>query len=185
VSTNIFSFILKFYTNTNTMKGIQWLAIVGIVVSCYALYVEFQTSKSTAMGEKYEALCDTKIFGYHVSCSEVFESEYGRMLSHFGIVDNKSVLDQPNALIGVVFYLCTIILPYFKCLSKGNRNLIMFLASTLSCTVCVYLAYILAFVLKDFCIVCASTYVVNALVWVQSARDYCGGTATLAKVNVD
>ena len=39
----------------------------------------------------------------------------------------------------------------------------MVITSALSCIGCVYLAYILYFVLHDFCVVCVSTYVVNAL----------------------
>ena len=104
------------------------------------------------------------------------------MLSLFHIVPKGHVLDVPNAALGLVFYVCTILLPYLKCISRKNRALLMFLAATLSGIVCVYLASILAFVLKDFCIVCASTYVVNALVWFQSMRDfYHGSTKTKVK----
>ena len=168
------SYLVEIYSPTS-MKTIQILAFVGILVSFYALYVESKTGTKDAMGKPYEAMCDTKIFGYVVSCSKVFESKYGKMLSLFGIVPNilPAIFDVPNAAIGVVFYVCAIILPYLKCLNKQSKATIMFAASTLSCCVCVYLACILAFVLQDFCIVCASTYVVNALVWVQSLRDYC------------
>ena len=165
-----------------TMKAIQVWAFVGILVSIYALYVESKTGSVDAMGRPYEAMCDTTIFGYVVSCSKVFESKYGKMLSLFGIVPTilPPLFDVPNAAIGVVFYVCAIILPYLRCFSKNTQATLMFAASSLSCCVCVYLACILAFVLKDFCIVCASTYVVNALVWVQSMRDYCnsGGSKT-------
>jgi vitamin-K-epoxide reductase (warfarin-sensitive) len=173
------SYLVQIFTFTDlhqlTMKTIQILAFVGILVSFYALYVESKTGTKDAMGKPYEAMCDTKIFGYVVSCSKVFESKYGKMLSLFGIVPNilPAIFDVPNAAIGVVFYVCAIILPYLRCLNKQTKATIMFAASTLSCCVCVYLACILAFVLQDFCIVCASTYVVNALVWVQSLRDYC------------
>jgi vitamin-K-epoxide reductase (warfarin-sensitive) len=153
------------------MKVIQWLAVLGVVVCCYALHVEHQTASHKLMGQEYEALCDIKWLG--VSCSKVFESKYGKMLSLFGIVPHGHPLDLPNAALGLLFYICTIILPYVKFLTKEVKATIMLLASTLSCAVCVYLACILAFVLKDFCIVCASTYVVNALVFIQSMRDYC------------
>ena len=64
----------------HVMKTIQILAFVGILVSFYALYVESKTGTKDAMGKPYEAMCDTKIFGYVVSCSKVFESKYGKML---------------------------------------------------------------------------------------------------------
>ncbi|KOB79498.1 putative Vitamin K epoxide reductase complex subunit [Operophtera brumata] len=38
---------------------------------------------------------------------------------------------------------------------------LQFFSAVTSVASCVYLAYLLAFVLHDFCIVCVSTYVIN------------------------
>ena len=40
--------------------------------------------------------------------------------------------------------------------------------SVLSCISCVYLAYILIYILDDFCIVCVSTYIINSVILVCS-----------------
>ena len=130
--------------------AIQWLALVGIAVSCYALYVEHKTAAASVMGQEYEALCDIKWLG--VSCSKVFKSKYGKMLSLFGIVPKGHVLDQPNAALGIVFYVCTFILPLMRKIPQGVRATAMLAASTLSCAVSCYLGYVLAVILKDFCI---------------------------------
>ena len=157
------------------LKAIQWLSLLGIAVSCYALYVEHKTANASLMGQEYEALCDIKWLG--VSCSKVFKSKYGKMLSLFGIVRKGHPLDVPNAALGVLFYVCAFLLPYLRSvLSNRVRATIMLAASTLSCAVSCYLGYVLAVILKDFCIVCASTYVVNALVFVASLRDFCASS---------
>jgi len=44
--------------------------------------------------------------------------------------------------------------------------------NVLACAGCVYLAYILAFVLRDLCVVCVSTYVVNLYLLYASYQRY-------------
>ena len=139
----------------------RWLSIslylVGLGLSSYAYYVELMKESD----EKYVALCD---IGENMSCSRVFNSKYGK---GFGLVtlltgDEKHVLNQPNAMYGIVFYSLLGLL--FVC-GSGSRflaNLQLFsflLANGMSC----YLGYILYFVLQDLCVVCISTYLVNFL----------------------
>ncbi len=132
------------------LQAIQWLALLGIAVSCYALYVEHKTAAASVMGQEYEALCDIKWLG--VSCSKVFKSKYGKMLSLFGIIPKGHLLDQPNAALGIIFYGCAFILPFLRKIPRGVRVTLMLAASTLSCAVSCYLGYVLAVILKDFCI---------------------------------
>jgi len=130
------------------------LCAVGISLSIYAYHVE--TTKET--DHDFQAMCD---ISETMSCSKVFTSKYGR---GFGLVElifgKNNILNQPNSVFGVIFYILQIVL--------GNT------ASILAATVqigtailanfgSVYLAYILYFILEDFCVVCVSTYVVNFL----------------------
>lgn len=155
------------------MRGTQYWALLGIALSVYALYVEHESSKAQMLDQEYEALCDIKWLG--VSCSKVFNSKYGRMMSYFGIVPNGHTLDVPNAALGILFYSCVFILPYLKPIPKQAKKVLLMLAATLSCATSAFLGYILVTVLKDLCLVCTSTYVVNFFIFVLAARDLCAG----------
>jgi hypothetical protein len=50
------------------MKGLQILAILGLIVSFYAVYVEIKASDKSGSGPGYVALCD---FKEGFSCSAV------------------------------------------------------------------------------------------------------------------
>ena len=84
---------------------------LGLCLSCYALYVEFQKE----LDHDYTALCD---ISETVSCSKVFTSEQGKIWSYLGIIPKDSLLDQPNAAYGVVFYLMVILVDMQS--SKSN-----------------------------------------------------------------
>ena len=151
------------------LNGKQIAAIFGLLLSVYALYVEHQAVEFPG----YKAACDIESIG--VSCSKVFTSKYGRMLSYFGFVEEGSELDQPNAVLGILFYSITFILPYLTFLPGWFSRLGMFLASLVSCASSAWLGYILVYVLEDICLVCVSTYVVNAIILVLSFCDlFCG-----------
>ncbi|XP_046679829.1 vitamin K epoxide reductase complex subunit 1-like [Homalodisca vitripennis] len=134
--------------------GVRASSCVGFILSVYAYVVE--TSKEH--DSTYSALCD---INEHMSCSRVFTSKYGRgfgLLYH--LVGQDSVLNQPNSVGGMVFYIMVILLSYSDKVAV-TKLLICF--SIVSNVCSVYLACILYFVLHDFCVVCVSTYVVNAV----------------------
>jgi vitamin-K-epoxide reductase (warfarin-sensitive) len=124
--------------------------LLGVAVALYALYVEYRS----AADPDYEALCD---ISESIKCTKVLMSEYGHILSKWGVVGETSVFNVPNPVLGLCFYLLVLLWPF-------PQRWPVLLASFLSLLFSAYLAYILATVLKDFCLVCVSSYVVNTAI---------------------
>ena len=159
------------------MNGIHWASVFGLLLSFYALYVEHQATEMPG----YKAACDIEALG--VSCSKVFKSKYGKMLSYFQIIPNGHWMDQPNAVLGILFYGISLFLPKMRFIPLSVRKIGMWIASVISCTSSAWLGFILVYVLHDICIVCVSTYIVNAIIFFLSTRDLlCGGRSQTKKV---
>uniref|UniRef100_A0A8D1P3P9 vitamin-K-epoxide reductase (warfarin-sensitive) n=2 Tax=Sus scrofa TaxID=9823 RepID=A0A8D1P3P9_PIG len=125
------------------------LCLAGLVLSLYALHVK----AARARDRNYRALCDV---GTAISCSRVFSSRWGQ---GFGLVEQvlgkDSVLNQSNSIFGCIFYTLQLLL---GCLRGRWASVLLVLSSLVSLAGSVYLAWILFFVLYDFCIVCLTTY---------------------------
>ncbi|GLD93552.1 hypothetical protein PINS_up002144 [Pythium insidiosum] len=133
------------------------LGVLGVAVSAYGAYVEHQKRLDPA---NYSALCD--FAGY--SCSSVMTSEFGNMLRYHGLVDRGSWLDQPNAILGTGAYSLFVLYPILR--KIPFHEYVYTLGSLIAVGLSVYLAYILAFVLRDLCMICVTSYVINAaLAW--------------------
>ncbi|XP_013186884.1 vitamin K epoxide reductase complex subunit 1-like protein 1 isoform X2 [Amyelois transitella] len=130
-------------------RYITVVAIAGVLVSTYALYVEMAAEAHPG----YKALCD---IAEYASCSRVLTSEYSK---GFGVMPKESSLEVPNCIYGILFYCIMILLATFDQKFIVRLQFYLAIASVASS---VYLAYLLAFVLRDFCIVCVSTYFINA-----------------------
>ncbi|CAF3257740.1 unnamed protein product [Rotaria sp. Silwood2] len=133
------------------------LGIIGLIASVYTFYVKKQHEKNP----KYRALCD---LGPNASCTRVLTSKYG---TGFGITDalfgKNSKMNASNGILGTIFYTLQII---FGLIPIPLFSKFALLSSILACLGSLYLACILAFVLKDLCIVCVATYIINAgLLW--------------------
>ncbi|KAF5891659.1 vitamin k epoxide reductase complex subunit 1-like protein 1, partial [Clarias magur] len=80
------------------------LCVLGLILSVYALHVKF----SRESDPDYRAMCD---LAESVSCSKVFTSRWGR---GFGFVQlfaqEDSLLNQPNSLLGIIFYTLQLVL---------------------------------------------------------------------------
>ncbi|KYO47892.1 vitamin K epoxide reductase complex subunit 1-like protein 1 [Alligator mississippiensis] len=138
------------------------LAALGLALSLYALHVE----RSRARDPQYRAACD---LGPAVSCSRVFGSRWGRGFGLLaGVVGEGSVLNQPNSVYGVAFYL-------LQGLLGGTHNaagrVLLLGSSVLAVLGSAYLGYILLRVLHDFCLVCITTYVINGALLVLNLRS--------------
>uniref|UniRef100_UPI003AAAAEAA vitamin K epoxide reductase complex subunit 1 n=1 Tax=Centroberyx gerrardi TaxID=166262 RepID=UPI003AAAAEAA len=139
-----------------------FLCVFGLILSVYALHVELSRERNP----EYRAMCD---LGESVSCSKVFTSRWGR---GFGLVqffvDQDSALNQPNSVLGIIFYTLQLGLGLSVC---KRAALFLVFSSWVSVAGSLYLAAILTFVLGDFCMVCVSTYIVNfALLYTNLKR---------------
>lgn len=139
--------------------------LVGLTLSLYAYYVETRKESD----ETYQAMCD---FSEHVSCSAVFNSRYGKGFGLLNfLVEDDSVLNQPNSVFGIIFYFVLL------CLGESEDPSSMYLylgLAILSNIGSVYLGYILIYILHDFCVVCVATYVLNAILLACAIYKYKG-----------
>jgi len=166
------------------LVGLWWcLAALWVEVKIAQVYPMFDY-ENTPVTEAYKPFCD---FAPWANCSKVLMSPSGRILRCLGIAlgpkDDgflgaiRRVIDVPNPTLGVMFFGCHL---FYNVLVDIVYALGDFLPAVLfnfmdealpwaffvaCCGVCcmtVWLAYKLFFVLKDFCVVCVSMYVVIA-----------------------
>eukprot|EP00536_Pseudo-nitzschia_multiseries_P004091 jgi/Psemu1/187286/e_gw1.66.83.1 len=131
-------------------------AIFGCVLSLYALYVEHKVAHKSP-DEEFTALCDIEQIG--ASCSNVFQLPEGRMLSYFGVVPEGSILDVPNAALGFLYY------SYWLFLGPLLPSALTVGVSAMAMSSSLFLAIKLV-ILKELCILCWSTHVINSrLFW--------------------
>ncbi|XP_068100086.1 vitamin K epoxide reductase complex subunit 1-like protein 1 [Hyperolius riggenbachi] len=128
------------------------LCAAGIALSVYAYHVETSRERDP----EYLALCDVNP---SISCSKVFTSRWGR---GFGLVENilgaQSLLNQPNSVFGMVFYTLQVSLGF---VGSVGAAVTLVTTSLVSIAGSLYLAYILFYILEDFCVICITTYVLN------------------------
>lgn len=147
--------------------NVSRVSIFGLALSFYTVYVEYKAH--TAHDDNpYVALCD---LSEKMSCSKVFLSEYGKIFSSLGIIPKDSILDQPNAVYGIVLYaLVYTVATTHKKLPTTLAQDILLVCATASVLLSAYLSYILSEVLQDVCVVCFSTYVVNFILFFTCSR---------------
>uniref|UniRef100_A0A2K5YBK1 vitamin-K-epoxide reductase (warfarin-sensitive) n=1 Tax=Mandrillus leucophaeus TaxID=9568 RepID=A0A2K5YBK1_MANLE len=86
---------------------------------------------------------------------------WGRKFGLFDSVFGKDgVLNQPNSVLGLIFYILQLLL---GTTASTVVALILMTSTIMSVVGSLYLAYILYFVLKEFCIICVVTYMLNFL----------------------
>ena len=139
-----------------------YIAIAGVILSSYALYVEYRHEQESGLDvEPFVALCDIEQIG--ASCSAVFALPEGKLLSYFHIVPHGHIFDVPNAALGVLYYLLTAIYEFILVKWKIPFPFeIIQIASVFAMASSVYLAIILT-KLRELCILCWTTHVLNAI----------------------
>ncbi|KAK9718663.1 Vitamin K epoxide reductase family [Popillia japonica] len=148
-------------------------SFTGLALSIYAFIVEQAAEKDA----NYKAMCDINEF---VSCTTVFKSEYA---TGFGLASKflgkDSFFNKPNSLFGMAFYSLLIVFAQVDSKPFAILNLIF---STLSVWLSVYLAYLLVFVIRSLCVICAGTYLVNIINFASSYYKFKKLSAPPAKV---
>ncbi|XP_023688727.1 vitamin K epoxide reductase complex subunit 1-like protein 1 [Paramormyrops kingsleyae] len=137
------------------------VCLLGALLSLYAFHVE----REKARDPDYQAMCD---MGASVSCSKVFTSRWGQGFGLLGsIFGTNSVLNQPNSVYGLFFYGLQLLLGMTV---SAVAALILMTTSIASVLGSLYLAYILYFVLKDLCLICITTYLLNIILFVLNYK---------------
>ncbi|XP_005987585.1 vitamin K epoxide reductase complex subunit 1-like protein 1 [Latimeria chalumnae] len=133
------------------------VCILGILLSLYAYHVEREKMRDAG----YQAMCD---LSERISCSKVFTSRWGRGFGLLGSIFGKdSAMNQPNSVFGFIFYVLQMMLGMTV---SAVAALILMTSSIVSVVGALYLSYILYFVLKDFCIICITTYLLNFILFI-------------------
>jgi len=130
-------------TYRNMVLVIQILVVIGFILSLYTFVVEKRRKKD----KNYKPACD---ISDKISCTKAFSSKYGKT---FGL---------SNYIYGMIFYVVILLLTL-----DGLINYIFYI-SILAVLGSVYLAYVLYFKVKSFCLVCNGIYLVNVLLLVFS-----------------
>lgn len=120
------------------------LAISGFLLSVSTYRIGQKASKNP----DYRAFCD---INDRISCSNVINSSYGR-LGGF-----------TNSTYGMLFYSCLTLLAYI-----GEKQLVWYL-SIMGLLTTIFLAYLLYFRIKSVCILCNLIYIINILLFLNSA----------------
>ncbi|KAL7987062.1 hypothetical protein Chor_005981 [Crotalus horridus] len=89
----------------------------------------------------------------------VVKLRWGRGFGLLGSIFGKeSAINQPNSVFGLIFYILQMLLGMT---ASAVAALVLMMSSIVSVIGSLYLSYILYFVLKEFCVVCVITYLLN------------------------
>ncbi len=113
------------------------LAVAGFAVSLYGFIVEQKLKQDPT----YKPICD---ISDKASCTKPMLSEYGKFLG------------VSNTVIGMIFY--TVVCAA-ACLGLAKLVLLLSIGA---CIASAGFAYILYFKIKTFCVLCTTTYAINA-----------------------
>lgn len=143
---------------------VKFVAVCGVWISVYALYVESRLDDPF-----YQPSCSSSWTGG--DCATVFKSEYGHILSHWGLVPKGSPLDLSLALSGLLLYST-----YFAAISIQRpfpfREQIFLGVAVAGGCFSLYLLYVIKFILREFCIVCFSFHCCNFAMLALACLEY-------------
>jgi len=151
---------LQFKTpSAKTSNNIFLLGLVGLSISIYAVYIE----TASTLDNEYHASCDINEV---ISCSKALLSQQAHIFSYLGIIPKDSLLDFPNAVYGIIFYVLVLIISRFMNKIVILMDLLLFI-STFSMVLSAYLAYTLV-QMSTICVVCLTTHACNSAIFFAS-----------------
>ncbi len=155
---------------------VQVAAVLGFAVAYYGYGVETKMDSPGYEG----AMCDISA---SMSCTAFFQSSYGHILSHWGLVEKGSPLDLSLTVAGMLLYGA-----YFAaaCLwdllgAIGIRRHMFLAVASVGGAFSCYLLYVLHYILEDFCVVCFTFHVVNFSMLLIAIAEFIYGTAPKPK----
>jgi hypothetical protein len=103
--------------------------------------------------------------------SAVFQLPEGKMLSFFGLVPKDSVLDIPNGILGMIFYIYV----FLRCNMRSSKLVpldrrVNAIICSLALASSIFLARKL-YVIKEICVVCLTTHVINTIVFYRAMLE--------------
>lgn len=122
------------------------VAVIGLCISIYTYTVERKIKNNTT----YKPMCD---LSDRISCTKPMLSKYGNLF-YFS-----------NAFMSIACYVLIILL------AALNAHTLLFFAAAGICLVSVFLAYLLFFKIKSFCILCVSMYTINFIILVLAVHQ--------------
>mmetsp|Transcript_16345 Transcript_16345/g.45233 ORF Transcript_16345/g.45233 Transcript_16345/m.45233 type:complete len:165 (+) Transcript_16345:96-590(+) len=142
---------------------LELCVVLGILLNVYTMHIESQIGKIPG----YQPACDV---GW-ASCSKVFTSPWAHILRHWGLVEQGSLFDLSLPQLAIPYFLLLMSYPVARRKSSYAPSLFLGVG-VCSIAFNIYLACILKFVLKEFCIICASTYVINGSCFACIVLDF-------------
>lgn len=121
------------------------LSLIGLCISVYAYFTE----KKLQENPNYHPACD---ISDRISCSKPMQSQYGKLFF------------VSNSFAGMIFYIAMAIAALM------NAKILVIVGAAAAFCMTLYLAYLLYFKIKSFCVVCTSLYLVNILLLILSLQ---------------
>uniref|UniRef100_A0A1B0FLJ5 vitamin-K-epoxide reductase (warfarin-sensitive) n=1 Tax=Glossina morsitans morsitans TaxID=37546 RepID=A0A1B0FLJ5_GLOMM len=96
-----------------------------------------------------------------------YGKSFGLLSYLFNDIPNR--WNPPNGLLGTVYYLSFIFSTFFEHKSLFKLQMTLCICSNL---LSIYLAYLLYYVIRNFCVICVSIYVINFLCLYEMFKVY-------------
>ncbi len=142
----------------NSVPFVVTMCVLAMAACKYAIKIE-------AAGGTIKQACDINDI---VSCSNVLTSEYAHMMKLVLKLQDDSPLNWSNAQYGLVAYIFLIVFQFYPLTLIPYHEYLFLAMTSVSVLASVGLAYILRYILKQFCAVCVFMYFINLLLFISA-----------------